>query len=134
MVFIAEVANKSNLGQKCPGRTKTLPLVTWPKMTKTKQKFHHWYPGPKITNTNQNFHHWYPWPKMTKKKQSFHHWYPWVPRRFGCKGPAIFGKDRSPNIGDWGTVKGCVGFGAKSNKQGRGKRAIYEKRLKHRKS
>jgi len=28
MVFIAEVDNKSNLGQKCPGRTKTLPLVT----------------------------------------------------------------------------------------------------------
>jgi len=50
-----------------------------------------------------------------------------------AKALPLFGKDRSPNIGDWGTVRCRVGFGAKSNKQGHGKRTVFEKRLKHRK-
>jgi len=53
---------------------------------------------------------------------------------FSRKGPAIFGKDRSPNIVDWGTVRCRASFGAKSNKQGHGKRTVFEKSLKHCKS
>jgi len=56
------------------------------------------------------------------------------PRRLSRKGLATFGKDSSPNIGDWGTVRCRVSFGAKSNKQGHGKQTVFEKRLKHRKS
>jgi len=53
--------------------------------------------------------------------------------RSGCKSFAIFGKDCLANIGDWGTFRCWVGFGTKSNKQGDGKQAVFEKRLKHRK-
>jgi len=37
-VFTAEVANKSNLGQKCPGKTKLSPLVTLAKTDQEKIK------------------------------------------------------------------------------------------------
>jgi len=47
------VANKSNLGQKCPWKTKTIIVGILGQMTKT----------------NQNFHRWYPWTNMTNKKQ-----------------------------------------------------------------
>ena len=38
-----------------------------------------------------------------------------------AKAFAIFGKDRSPNIGGWSFEQDWVGFGAKSDKQGDGK-------------
>jgi len=46
--------------------------------------------------------------KMSKRQvvRNMNRWrVPRVPSMFGCTGFAFFGKDRSLNIGDWGTVR-----------------------------
>jgi len=45
---------------------------------------------------------------------------PFIFNWFSRKGPATFGKDHSPNIGDWGTVGCQIGFGAKSENKAMG--------------
>jgi len=52
---------------------------------------------------------------------------PFVVCWFSCKGPGIFGKDRYPNIGDWGIVRGWVNFGAKATNKAMGNRLYLKK-------
>jgi len=67
MVFITEVANKSNLGQKCQWKTNTFTAGNlgqkWPRKNKA---FTVGILGQKWPGKNKNFHHWWPWPKITK--------------------------------------------------------------------
>jgi len=70
LVFIAEVANKSNLGQECPWKTKTFTVGNlgqkWPRPSEC---FTIGILGQKWPRKNKNFHHWYPWPKKLKNKR-----------------------------------------------------------------
>jgi len=85
VVFITKVANKSNLGQICPCKTKTLTVGNlgqkWPRKTKTFTVGILGQKWPRKTKTFtvgilaqkcskiKNFHCCYPWPKVTKIKQ-----------------------------------------------------------------
>jgi len=92
LVLIAEVANKSNLGQKCPWKTKTFTVGNlgqkwpsksftvgilgqkWPRSTKT---FTIGILGQKWPTKTKTFTVGNLGQKRQRKNKNFHHWYPW---------------------------------------------------------